>query len=350
MGKDRKWNSTSGGPREESHIVNRVRKGQVDWVPPLSKAAEFKSWRFRFSMGAGCYLTTEVYPSDDERRCAWQIALLRAATLGNFGEMIQLLELWDNDGVTCEDLLQRLERQFMPSVEAELKKAMQHFVAFSRGKRSLSQAVKDLKVALLECQKQGYRPDPQKKQLKFEALLSATEIPILRLYTDQEKRLQGSLGGCRRANGGKDDAAEFEVFMRALEALAKDQEEQRSNVDSSNGPFAGGAFDKTKDADGKKKSHQPKRSGYRGDGGKDEQKCPKCGFSCGAVRGKGKDKCPAVDKECRKCGKKGHFESVCRSGKSQASKTDKKQNEKSNSKASAAMGGRSDCASEECFH
>ena len=344
-------NSTSGGPSEESH--SQVRKGQVDWIPSISRGSEFKSWRFRFAMGAGIYMTKEVYPAGKERRFAWQVALLRAATMGGFGEMLQLLELWDCEGIYCEELLERLERHFLPSTEAELKTAMQQFVAFSRGRRSLNQAVNDLKVILLQCQKLGYRPDPLTKQLRFEALLSAGEIPMLRMYEEREARLQGEEGRVPLGTKPTDDAKAYEVFMNALQALAIDQE-QKVQVDASTqgtGPFAGGIFDRR--GDGKKAHHKPKRTGYRACDTTQEKPCQRCGRRCGAVRGDDKEKCPAIDKECRKCGKKGHFESVCRSMKAPVQQGAKpKYGEDLNrtkSKAAAAMGGSSDSCDEH-FH
>lgn len=39
----------------------------------------------------------------------------------------------------------------------------------------------------------------------------------------------------------------------------------------------------------------------------------KCG-SCGLMHPKGRSNCPAADKLCKKCGKPGHFQKVCRSG------------------------------------
>jgi hypothetical protein len=333
-------------------------------------------------MGAGCYLSPDVYTKPAERRCAWQIALLHAANEGKFEEMKQLLELLDADGVTCEGLLVRLQQRFMPSVELELRKAMQQFVAFTRGKRSLLQAVKDLKVLLLECQKRGYRPDSMTLTLKFESLLPQSDMPIFRLYQDREARRDSlsrpgtassasSTSSAPRVSlettnsptekdaedGTVRDDNEFDVFMRALEALARDQEEQKGKVDGGKQdlPFGGGAFDGQREKDGRRPGRKPKRSGYRGgdrgDGkdAKDSKSCPNCGRRCDAMKGKGKDKCPAVDKECHKCGQKGHFGFVCRGGKRKENDKPSGKHAGEPSKAGVGFGGFGD-GSDEFFH
>jgi hypothetical protein len=277
-----------------------VRKGQIDWITPISKPAEFKSWAFRFKMGASVYLSKQVYDIETERVCAWQIALQRAATLGNFTEMNQLLELLHEDGVECEDLITHLEKRFLPALEIERKKAMQEFQSFTRGKKSLMQAVKDLKVVLLECYRQKYKPDDDTVILNYESLRSPTDLPIFRLY---QTRFQSG--------------ATMTKFLTALEELAKDQEGQKPDSQQGGAPFAGGAVNSQGNgAAGKRSSRRGGRQkGYRGAGDQDEaKKCKYCGHgNCPALNGDEKDRCPAFGKQCLNCGKKGHFKSVCRS-------------------------------------
>ena len=272
-----------------------VRKGQIDWISPISKPSEFKSWAFRFRMGAAVYLSDTVYDIEAERVCAWQIALQRAATLGSFDEMGQLLELLHEDGVSCEDLLTSLEKRFLPALETERKKAMQQFVSYARGKNSLMQAVKDLKVVLLECRRQKYKPDDETVIMKYESLLSANDLPIFRLY---QTRFQ--------------EGTAMERFLTALEELAKDQEGQQQDANQGGPPFAGGAVS----SNGNRGNRQgTKLKGYRGSGDQDEgRKCKYCGHgNCPALNGEDKESCPAFGKPCLNCGKKGHFKSVCRS-------------------------------------
>ena len=288
---DKSSNGSNHSRHETQQMVvpvrTGVRKGQIDWISPISQASEFKSWVFRFKMGATCYLSKAVYPEDEERRCAWQISLLRAATLGNFHEMLDMLELLDADGVTCEDVLEHLKKRFLPALETERKRAMQKFVNFTRGSRSLLDAVKELKVLLLDCRKQEYKPDEDTVMLKYESLLSSSDLPIFRLY-------QMKVG---------DTGTEMGRFMRALEELAQDQVPQKPEGTQGGQPFAGAAVNGRKNGAANDKQ-----------GNGDRRKCTYCGHgNCPTLSGEGKEECPAFGQECRKCGKKGHFKSVCRS-------------------------------------
>jgi hypothetical protein len=289
--------SHNGGPSEER---SSVRKGQIDWVAKISKPTEYKSWVFKFKVGAATYLSKELYPNNQERRYAWLNALIRAASLGEFEEMNHLLELYDSDGVQCEDILGKLEERFLPAMEVEKKKATTAFMAYARGRKPLSQATKELKVIILECHKAGYKPDVETVKAKYESLLLPQELPLVRLY---QKNDDG-------------DGSELDKLIRALEGLGKDQEGVHANGNGVVLPeFAGGAFKK-------KGSAGPRRKGYvhwqelhqRSDKtSKSVKTCESCGKACPMTRGEPKEKCYAYGKECRKCGKKGHFESKCRS-------------------------------------
>lgn len=54
----------------------------------------------------------------------------------------------------------------------------------------------------------------------------------------------------------------------------------------------------------------PKKSGSTGASSASGRRC----FWCGRHEIHGKSKCPAADADCRNCGKKGHFQSVCKRG------------------------------------
>ena len=79
------------------------------------------------------------------------------ASLGGFEEMNDLIELYDNYGIRCEDLLKKLQDKFLPALDLEKKKAANSFMTFMRGKLSLMEASKKLRVVILECNKYGYK-------------------------------------------------------------------------------------------------------------------------------------------------------------------------------------------------
>ena len=89
-----------------------VRRGQVDWITPVKCAAELKRWAFKFRIGADIYLSKDVYPEKEKRATAWINALLRAATLGGFDEMEDLIALMHSKGHECELLLDNIEKHF----------------------------------------------------------------------------------------------------------------------------------------------------------------------------------------------------------------------------------------------
>ncbi len=67
-----------------------------------------------------------------------------------------------------------------------------------------------------------------------------------------------------------------------------------------------------------------------------KSKCTFCGKSCPAVQGSEKEKCYAWNKECKKCGKKGHFQDMCKSKKTisnsaQATQSDRYANDNATS-------------------
>ena len=61
-------NTTIGSPSGDRE--NRIRKGQIDWVVGLERASDYKSWSFKFKMGA------EIYLSKDGRFLAKCLILL----------------------------------------------------------------------------------------------------------------------------------------------------------------------------------------------------------------------------------------------------------------------------------
>ena len=296
--------SQSGSPHEGVEKHSKIRPGQIDWVTALERPADFKSWLFRFRIGSKMYLSEKVYPDEDERRFAWLNALLRAATLGKNEEMIRLLELYDNGGTTCEELLVNLEKRFMPEEEMERKRTTLAFMAFNRGKRTLTNAVKELKIVLLDCERYGFSPDDATRRAKYESLLLSSELPFFTLYLNADKS-QLSIATNRES--------ETEKVIRVLEKYGRDQDGIRS-VDNGNGPtFAGSSFSDNRKGSKEKK---PKRKGFATfANGREENPnrntppCKKCGRVCAAVKGTGA--CPAQDRTCNKCGKIGHFEKQC---------------------------------------
>lgn len=82
---------------------------------------------------------------------------------------------------------------------------------------------------------------------------------------------------------------------------------------------SGNAIDRSNDLTKHQKEQQSTRSGnvnklsYRRH--PQAPKNQKCGYCGGAQQHSSRDQCPAFNKDCRKCSRRGHFASVCRSGK-----------------------------------
>lgn len=281
-----------GGPSEDR--AGRIRKGQLDWVENIDKPSDFRSWRYRFGIGARIYLSKEVYPNEEDRQSAWLMALIKAGS--KFPEMCQLIELYDNAGSKCEEILKKLADRFLPADDIDRKRATAQFMAYVRSRQSLLEATKGLKLVLLECQKFGYTPDNETVKAKFESLIRPEERPMYRLYLKNEE---------------EDDTGYGQV-LQAVEALGKDQEDASKGSSGVSTDFAGGAFSH---GSKEKKHRDPRRKGFlprSGDGKSATQICDRCGKNCPFTRGQDKTKCYAHDKPCKKCGKKGHFEKMCK--------------------------------------
>lgn len=292
-------NSHNGGPSEEQ--ARRIRRGQIDWIVGLEKATEFKSWVFKFKMGAHTYLSKEVYPDAEERRFAWVNALIRASSLGKFQELCDQVELLDAAGYRCEKLLEKIEKRYLPVTEVERKRATSQYLSFSRGKATLLESLKQLQHLLLECRKYGYYPGEETQIAKLEDLILPEERSVFRINVER----------CFERRPEFDSDSRIEKIMEVIEALGKDQEDIRKG--GSSGPrFAGGSWRKGNDKKGPRRKGHPERREEKSQGSKKPKQCGRCGKECPFARGEPKEKCFAFEKECRKCSKIGHFESVCK--------------------------------------
>jgi hypothetical protein len=294
-GKTEDVNGTSqyGGPSEDVQGYAKVRQGQIDWVPAFEKTTEFRTWLFIFRTGAGTYLSKKVYPDAEERKFAWLNALLKAATLGKNMELVRYLDLCDRNGTKCESLLKKLEQKYQPAIEREEQKATESLLMYLRGNKTLTDAVKELNERVLECRKLGYDPDEKTLIKKYETLLTQQERPLYRLYSETY------------AEGGTD----FETTVRVLEKLGRDQEPDKTREHGSGPVFAGHANARQN----KQKKHH--RHGYAENRNERAEvtNCQRCGsHKCKSMQSGNKEDCNAYDKDCKKCGKKGHFFKMCK--------------------------------------
>ncbi len=92
-----------------------VRQGELGWVPGLEKNANFKLWYFQFRNGAETYryLNTDVYPDQRSRRFSFLHALTRAAHTGKNEDLLIQLELYDNAGLCCEALVDKIKQKLL---------------------------------------------------------------------------------------------------------------------------------------------------------------------------------------------------------------------------------------------
>ena len=297
--------------------MTTIRKGHLDWVTGIANASEFRSWSFAFSKGAKMFLSVEAYTKEDERMDAFMNAYLRAAHLGGFDDMRTMLELYDRKGIKGEEILKKLQDRYLPTAEIEKKKAMQNFLKFDKGGRSLFQAVKDLNVLLLECFKAGYQPDDLTVQGIFEGLVPANQLTLYRILKEKMSSL--------KALSALTPEEDLKYTMQAVEEMGKVQE--MANMANDEPPFAGGAFGKDKRGKGKGKWN-PKRKGYNNaeNGTNDREqaqqksKCTRCGKRCPYSKGQPLDTCYAYNKDCHKCGGKGHYGPLCKTKPKEGSK------------------------------
>lgn len=304
-------NITDGGPSEDR---GKIRKGQIDWIPPIAKATDFKLWLFKFKTPADIYLSKTVYPDAEERRGAYLNALLIAATKGEFEDMCRMLELLNSSNVTCEELLKKLEAYFLPSIDQERRQVTAKFEEFKRGQKTLKTALKELQLIIMECRKAGYTPDEQTARSKYERLLtSPSEWQAYRMQLKQAAE--------------EVTESPLKATIRIIEELAHDldlfQPEEAGNVDFGGGAFRNGARGVRRNGIEKAKPKQQaagqtsqKQTSSKKSGPSKEhphnKKCTYCGKACPSAKGEGKEKCPAFSKQCSRCGMNDHFAIVCR--------------------------------------
>ncbi len=99
-------------------------------------------------------------------------------------------------------------------------------------------------------------------------------------------RGRGGRGGRGRDRGGKQSS--------------NDRESNSKQQNNSRGRGRGGKFQRS--------GHPPRENDDEGNG----KICKFCNQECAAMKGGKKEQCYAWGKECKKCGKKGHYQSVCR--------------------------------------
>ena len=207
---DRSREPNTGGPSEDR---TRVRQGELGWVPGLEKNANFRLWYFQFRNGAKAYLNTQVYPDAEDRRYGYLNALTRAAQLGKNDALLIQLELYDNAGLYCEALVDKMKEKYLPKDNIMKTKMCEEFFAFKRDGR-LGESVEKLNNLMLECQKAGYEPDENSVQMKYKTLLRKDEITTFELYMSRDQ-----LSGTR-----PDGETVVEQTRRVMELLALDRE------------------------------------------------------------------------------------------------------------------------------
>jgi len=113
--------SSGNGGMHSSHIgvpsEDRPRKGEMSWIPAIRKAGDIRSWQYKFRTGSGLLLSVKVYRDKAERKVAYESALLKAAA--EFEEMCQLIELYSDAGLACEELLDKIVNHYMPSLDID---------------------------------------------------------------------------------------------------------------------------------------------------------------------------------------------------------------------------------------
>ena len=299
--------SQSGGPSGDSRSRNAVRQGQLDWVSAVRNAEELQRWMLKFKFGAEMYLSEDIYPVEKKRETAWMNAILRAADLGGFKELEDLLLLFHENGVKCEELLESIKTFFLPTQDAEKEKASNELLSFQRGSLSLREAVRTLSVKLLECGRHNYKPDQATIELRYKNLLAPNEkvhFPTYLAKVDPQVR-----------DTVKRTIAAIEVLSIELDTttLSSNHREVPS--------FAGGAFPKRDKTIRRKGLHKPKEIAKdSAQTASKKTKCTRCGYdNCKSLeKGQTKELCTANGKKCNVCGKTGHFSSMCRSRSKQA--------------------------------
>lgn len=186
-------NSHNGGLASEA-VTNEnedrrgggPRRGDLQWVVPFEKRANFRIWLFQFTSAAQFWLSKEVYPNEEDRAVVYLNALTRAATLGKNEELLVELELLHSDGLTCEALLAKIKEIYQPQDELLKQKAGQDFLHFRREGR-LCDSLRKLNSLVLECKKADYRPDVATMCVKYKSLLRKDEAREFATYFAAKK-------------------------------------------------------------------------------------------------------------------------------------------------------------------
>ena len=251
--------------------------------------------------------------------------------------MTKFLEVLEHKNVVCEEILTHLEKRYLPTVDYEKRKVVDKYRAFKRENRSLLDAYKAFQQLELECSKFSFEPGIEMNIAQLQSLILPEEKVMFRLYVENEtKSYQQEYPLCT-------DQLEIEeaAVRRAIENFGKEYEDRELSAKrQESGMFAGNTFarkgdrksqNRNGDSDHKNQSNSKAkgrssknfRSGHpaRESQEKDEKICKFCNQSCKAVKGGKKEQCYAWGKECKACGKKGHYATVCKSQKNVANVT-----------------------------
>ena len=299
-----------GGPSEDR---NRVRPGELLWVPALEKNGNFRLWYFKFRNGAQTYLSEDVYPDASKRRYGYLNALTRAADLGKNDALLVQLELYDSAKIYCDALLEKIKQKYMPRDNILRTKMYEVFSGFKR-EGKLGDSIEKLNNVLLECLKAGFEPDGASLELKYRSLLRMDELTTFELYLTRDN-----------INGKPLGESDVDQIRRVMEQMAIDKEGVSKQQESAAFGFCGGAFNGQNSKDGKKrgkgkKDKGPRRQGYSNgaDGSKNADRstptvsCNRCGRSnCKSVSTKNASDCYYFKQKCHECGATGHKATCC---------------------------------------
>eukprot|EP00919_Chromeraceae_sp_WS-2016_P034622 GHVR01081914.1.p1 GENE.GHVR01081914.1~~GHVR01081914.1.p1 ORF type:complete len:337 (-),score=37.18 GHVR01081914.1:107-1117(-) len=275
-------------------------KGTMDkaldmkWVPKYTGKENFRQWKFLWSTAVDAYLPASK--TDDKIVKIYHAGLLKSAEgCKDFTTDIQTLI---ESGKKCEEVIKCLENLYMPYIEdqrLEVVRKINNFVrATNETKRSMLMRFDRL---LNEATRVSYTVSEQCKLLMLLNALTSNEKELVMMHsfqkssneptTEEEERLKYKI------------IREAVEFLTTIEALSI-HKNKNERLDSAMNVV-----------ETKKKWKKYKKNAESDNKTFLDKKKPNCS-KCGKWAHADISQCPAINQECRICGKKGHFEKVCR--------------------------------------
>eukprot|EP00919_Chromeraceae_sp_WS-2016_P015308 GHVR01036105.1.p1 GENE.GHVR01036105.1~~GHVR01036105.1.p1 ORF type:complete len:329 (+),score=40.91 GHVR01036105.1:53-1039(+) len=258
------------------------------WVPRYTGKENFRQWKTKWDISAKLHLALDRFPGTGENQAGkkadvYNVALLKAAE-NDESFITDLLTLIES-GKKCEEILREIEKLYLPYLIDQKLNVVKELKQFSRHtNESLKTMLMRFEKLLNEATRVKYEVDDESKTLALVQALTTSEKTFLFMHSTTESETY-------------DDLHNYNKMKIVLEKL--------SVVES-----MGNSTDTKERMDTALNITDKQKKNFSSYENKDKR-CPQCGHGFHLDR----QRCPALNQQCRNCGKVGHFSRVCRASK-----------------------------------